>query len=253
MGKVISVSNHKGGVGKTTSVVNIGAGLATLKKRVLLIDLDPQANMSQSLGLVSEEEQNIYRAIKGETPLQPMKIMDHLDVVPSVLDLSGAEVELSGEAGREFILRELIEPIRNNYDYIFIDCPPSLGLLTINALTAADEVYIPLEPEYLAFQGLAKLTEVVEKIKKRLNKELFVGGVFVTMYDGRKVLNKNVASTIEEHFKDIVFETKIRNVVALAEAPSQGLDIFRYEQKSRGAEDYLALCKEIIKRTKKHK
>ena len=231
MSKVISISNHKGGVGKTTSVINIGAGLNKLGKKVLLIDLDPQANLSQSLGLI-DQERNIYGAIRGEYKLQPIEILKGLDVVSSTLDLSGAEVELSSEAGREYILRELIDPIKGSYDYILIDSPPSLGLLTINAFTASDEVFIPLQAQYLALQGLSKLVEVIEKIKKRLNKGLKVGGVFITQYDSRKVLNRDVVATIKAHFKDEVFKTKVRDNVALAEAPSGGVDIFRYQPKS---------------------
>jgi len=247
MSKLIAISNHKGGVGKTTSAINIGAGLNKLGKTVLLIDLDPQANLSQSLGII-EQERNIYGSLRGEYKLEPIRILKGLDLIPSTLDLSGAEVELSGEAGREYILRELIEPLRSSYDYILIDSPPSLGLLTINAFTASDEILIPLQAQYLALQGLAKLIEVVEKIKKRLNKDLRIGGVIVTQYDSRKVLNRDVVDTIEAHFKEDVFKTKIRDNIALAEAPAQGLDIFRYNPKSYGAEDYLALCKEIIKR-----
>jgi chromosome partitioning protein len=247
MSKVISISNHKGGVGKTTSAINIGAGLNKLGKKILLIDLDPQANLSQSLGL-TDQERNIYGALRGEYKLVPIPVLKGLDLIPSTLDLSGAEVELSGEAGREYILRELLEPVRNNYDYILIDSPPSLGLLTINSFTASDEVYIPLQAQYLALQGLAKLTEVIDKIKKRLNKELKVGGVIVTQYDSRKVLNRDVATTIEAHFKAEVFKTKVRDNIALAEAPAQGVDIFRYNSKSFGAIDYLNLSKEILKR-----
>ena len=246
MSKVISLSNHKGGVGKTTSTINIGAGLNRLKKKVLLIDLDPQANLSQSLGII-EPGKTIYGALKGEYKLEPLEIMPGLDLIPSTLDLSGAEVELSGEPGREYILKELIDPLRGSYDYILIDSPPSLGLLTINAFTASDEVYIPLQAQYLALQGLTKLMEVIDKIKSRLNKTLKVGGVFVTQYDNRKVLNRNVVETIKSHYKDQVFKTAIRDNIALAEAPTQGLDIFRYNLKSYGAEDYLSLCKEITK------
>lgn len=246
MGKVISISNHKGGVGKTTSTINIGAGLALQKKKVLLIDLDPQSNLSQSLG-VNGVERNIYGALRGEYPLEPIAIIERLDIIPSTLDLSGAEVELSGEAGREYILQELIAPLRRSYDYILIDSPPSLGLLTINAFTSSDEVLIPLQAQYLALQGLTKLIEVVDKIKKRLNKKLKVGGVFITQYDGRKVLNRDVASTIEEHFKNKVFKTRVRDNIALAEAPAQGLDIFRYNPKSYGAADYRSLTKELLK------
>lgn len=247
MSRVISISNHKGGVGKTTSAINIGAGLNKLKKRVLLIDLDPQANLSQSLGVI-EPERTIYGAIRGEYKLQPIEILKGLDLIPSTLDLSGAEVEMSGEAGREYILKELIEPLRASYDFIIIDSPPSLGLLTINAFTVSDEILIPLQAQYLALQGLTKLIEVVDKIKRRLNKELKVGGVFITQYDNRKVLNRDVAETIKAHFKDEVFKTKVRDNIALAEAPANGLDIFRYNPKSYGAEDYLKLSKELIKK-----
>ena len=248
MSRVIAITNHKGGVGKTTSAINIGAGLHSLGKSVLLVDLDPQANLSQSLG-ISSPGRNIYGAIRGEYPLEPVEILPPvaihftyvnrkgLDVIPSTLDLSGAEIELSGEAGREYILRELIEPLRGSYDYILIDSPPSLGLLTINALTASNEILIPLQAQYLALQGLTKLLEVVDKIKKRLNKELRLGGVFITQYDSRKVLNRDVVATIEAHFKDEVFNTRVRDNIALAEAPSQGLDIFRYQPKSYGAQD----------------
>jgi chromosome partitioning protein len=247
MSKVISISNHKGGVGKTTSVINIGFGLNKLGKKILLIDLDPQANLSQSLGII-EPGKTIYGALRGDYDIEPIEIVKGLDVIPSTLDLSGAEVEMSGEAGREYILRELIDPLRGSYDYILIDNPPSLGLLTINSFTASDEVFIPLQAQYLALQGLTKLLEVIDKIKKRLNKELKVGGVFITQYDGRKVLNRDVVATIEAHFKDEVFNTRIRDNIALAEAPAQGLDIFRYSPKSYGAEDYLSLSKEILKR-----
>ena len=233
MSKVISISNHKGGVGKTTSAINIGAGLNILGKKVLLVDLDPQANLSQSLNL-TDRERTIYGAIRGEYKLEPVEVIRGLDVLPSTLDLSGAEVELSGEAGREYILREILEPLRASYNYIIIDTPPSLGLLTINALTASTEVLIPLQAQYLALRGLTKLLEVVDKIKKRLNKELRVGGVFITQYDNRKILNRDVVATIEAHFKEELFNTRIRDNIALAEAPTQGLDIFRYQPKSYG-------------------
>ena len=245
MSRVIAISNHKGGVGKTTSALNIGAGLNSLGKKILLVDLDPQANLSQSLG-ITEPEINIYGALRGRYPLQPVEITEGLDLIPSTLDLSGAEVELTGEAGREYILKELIDPLRSSYDFILIDSPPSLGLLTINAFTASDEVYIPLQAQYLALQGLTKLLEIVDKIQRRLNKDLTIGGVFITQYDGRKVLNRDVVTAIEGHFKDKVFKTKIRDNVALAEAPARGVDIFRYNSKSYGAEDYLSLCREIL-------
>jgi len=247
MAKIITLSNHKGGVGKTTSSINIGAGLNKLGKKVLLIDLDPQANLSQSLGVV-DAEKNIYGALRGFYKLTPIKILKGLDLIPSTLELSGAEIEMIGEPGREYILKQTIEPIKNKYDFIIIDSPPSLGLLTINSLTASDEVIIPLQAQFLALQGLVKLMEVIKKIKLRLNKDLELGGVFITQYDNRKILNKNVSETIVDHFKDQVFKTKIRDNVALAEAPSNGLDIFRYNSKSYGAHDYLSLSKEIVKK-----
>ena len=248
MSKVISISNHKGGVGKTTTAINVGAGLNKLGKKVLLIDLDAQANLSQSLGIPAGEL-NIYGAIRGEYKAQPINILKGLDIIPSTLDLSGAEIELSSEAGREYILKELIEPFKRSYDYIIIDSPPSLGLLTINALTASDEVLLPLQPEYLALQGLTKLIEVIDKIQKRLNKKLRVGGIVITQYDKRKVLNRDVVAFIKDSlsYKGDLFKTMIRDNIALAEAPTKGLDIFRYSPKSKGAEDYLSLCKEILK------
>lgn len=247
MSKVIAIANHKGGVGKTTSAINIGAGLARLKKQVLLVDLDPQANLTQSLN-ISDHGANIYGALRGKQPLQPIPVMEKLDAIPSTLDLSGAETELNSEIGREYLLRELLEPLRGSYDYIIIDSPPSLGLLTVNALTSADEILIPLQAQYLALQGLTKLLEIVGKIQKGLNKSLKVGGVFITQYDSRKILNRNVMETIQEHFKGTVFKTRIRDNVALAEAPTKGSDIYRYSPDSYGAVDYLELCKEIVKR-----
>jgi chromosome partitioning protein len=247
MAKIITLSNHKGGVGKTTSSINIGAGLNKLGKKVLLVDLDPQANLSQSLGVVNAEV-NIYGALRGFYKLTPIKILKGLDLIPSTLELSGAEIEMIGEPGREYILKQTLEPVKHLYDFIIIDSPPSLGLLTINSLTASDEVLIPLQAQFLALQGLVKLMEVIKKIQLRLNKNLELGGVFVTQYDNRKVLNRNVLETIIGHFKGKVFNTKVRDNVALAEAPSKGLDIFRYNSKTYGAKDYLSLSKEIINR-----
>lgn len=245
MSKVICVSNHKGGVGKTTSTMNIGAGLSQLGKKVLLVDLDPQANLTQCLGKEGQEK-NVYGSLKGEYPLHPVVVSEGFHLIPSTLDLSGAEVELSGEAGREYILRELLEPVKKGYDFILIDSPPSLGLLTLNALSASDSVLIPVQAEYLAMQGLSKLAEIIAKIKQRVNKKLEVGGVFITQFDSRKVLNKDIANAIDERFKDKVFKTKIRDNVALAEAPIAGQDIFTYSPKSYGAEDYLSLSREVL-------
>ncbi len=248
MGKIISLLNHKGGVGKTTSAINIGAGLVELGQKVLLIDLDPQANLSLSLG-IPRQRSTIYEALRGESELEPFTYREGLDVVMSTLDLSGAEMELINEAGREFILRELFEPVKEDYDYIIIDCPPSLGLLTLNALTSSDLVYIPLQAEFLALQGLAKIKQIIDKVKFRLNKKLEIGGVIATMYDARKVLNRDVVETIRKYFGKKVFDTLIRDNVALAEAPAQRKDIFGYARNSPGARDYLALSKEILDRT----
>ena len=239
--------NHKGGVGKTTSTISIGAALVQLGKRVLLLDLDPQANLTLSLG-IPRQKHTIYEALRGEGELAPFNVKENLDVIPSTLDLSGAEMELINEAGREFILRELFEPLQTEYDYILIDCPPSLGLLTLNALTSSDHVIIPLQTEFLALQGLTKIKQVVDKVRFRLNKKLTIAGVVATMYDNRKVLNRDVVDTIRKYFGDKVFETLVRDNVSLAEAPAARQDIFEYNNKSNGAEDYLELSKEIISR-----
>jgi chromosome partitioning protein len=247
MGKVISLLNHKGGVGKTTSAINIGAGMVELGKKVLLVDLDPQANLTLSLG-IPRQKFTIYESLRGESELIPYTVKPNLDVIISTLDLSGAEMELINEAGREFILRELFDPIAEDYDFIIIDCPPSLGLLTLNALTSSHYVIIPLQTEFLALQGLTKIKQIVDKVRFRLNKTLQIGGVMATMYDSRKVLNRDVVETIRKYFGEKVFDTMIRDNIALAEAPAQRKDIFDYSRSSSGAEDYLELSKEIISR-----
>lgn len=242
---VISLCNHKGGVGKTTSTINIGAALTLLKHKVLLIDLDAQSNLTQSLGAVSTL--NIYGALRGDYKLQPVEIYKGLDIVPSTVDLSGGEIKLINKADREYLLKKLIEPLKKNYDYILIDCPPSLSLLTVNSFAASDFVLIPLQAHFLALQGLARITDIIDKIKVEVNKKLRLGGVFVTQYDSRKNLNRDILETIQGHFKKLVLHTTIRENIALAEAPIQKLDIFRYNKKSKGAEDYLQLAKEIKK------
>lgn len=247
MAIIISLLNHKGGVGKTTSTINIGAGLVELGKRVLLIDLDPQANLTLSLG-VPRQKYTIYEALRGEAELHPYTVKPGLDVVTSTLDLSGAEMELVNEAGREFIMRELFVAVADQYDFILIDCPPSLGLLTLNALTSSRYVMIPLQTEFLALQGLAKIKQVIDKVKMRLNRNLDIGGVIPTMYNHQLVLNRDVVDTIHKYFGEKVFKTYIRDNVALAEAPAQRKDIFSYNRKSNGAKDYLSLAQEIIDR-----
>lgn len=249
MGTIISLLNHKGGVGKTTSTINIGAAMVELGKKVLLVDLDPQANLTLSLG-IPRQRITIYEAIRGESEVEPYSVKEGLDVVTSTLDLSSAEMELINEAGREYILREIFDPLSEDYDFILIDCPPSLGLLTLNALTASDQVIIPLQAEFLALQGLAKIKQVIQKVKLRLNKKLEIGGVMATMYDARKVLNRDVVETIKKYFGPLVYNTYIRDNVALAEAPAKQKDIYAYNRRSPGAKDYLGLAQEIIERTK---
>ena len=248
MATVISLLNHKGGVGKTTSSIGIGAGLVRLGKKVLLMDLDPQANLTLSLG-VPRQKITIYEALRGESELVPYTAKENLDVIPSTLDLSGAEMELINEAGREYILKETLEPLQEEYDYIIIDCPPSLGLLTLNSLTSSNYVIIPLQTEFLALQGLTKIKQVIDKVRFRLNKKLEIAGVVATMYDNRKVLNRDVVETIRKYFGKKVFNTLIRDNVSLAEAPASKKDIFAYSPRSNGAVDYLSLCKEILERT----
>ena len=247
--RTIAIINQKGGSGKTTSSINIGAGLTKLKKKVLLIDLDPQAHLTYSLGVpIDSIEKSVYNLLRKEVTLNEIIIeKDRLYLVPSTLDLSGAETELSNIEGKEFLLKEGLKELEG-FDYILIDCPPSLGLLTINALTTASEIFIPLQTEFLALQGMSKLLESIEVVKKRLNKKIEVTGIIATRYDKRKNLNKEVVEKIKEYFKDKLFKTLIRDNVALAEAPSYRQTIFDYQPKSHGAEDYLNLSKEILKR-----
>ncbi len=250
--KIIALINQKGGVGKTTSTLNIGDGLIKLGKSILLVDLDPQAHLTYSLGIQAHElNLTIYDLLKNEATLNEVLIdrSGGLKVIPSTLDLSGAEIELSGVAGREFLLKESLGDIQR-FDYVLLDCPPSLGLLTLNALTTSNEVYIPLQTEFLALQGMKKLIDTVDIVKKRLNKNLEITGVIGTRYDHRKNLNREVVEKIQSYFDKKVFNTLIRDTIALAEAPSFGQTIFEYNPKSYGADDYLKLCKEIIARNK---
>jgi len=242
---IYAISNHKGGVGKTTSTINIGASLANKGKKVLLVDLDPQANLTQSLG-IKNVQISIYENLRGEKIIHPVEYRSNLYVLPSSLDLSAAEIELSAEPGREYILKDILSQVVNKFDYIFIDCPPSLGLLTINALATADYVLIPMQAEYLPLRGLAKLTEVITKIQMRLNNKLQIGCVFLTQYDSRKVLNRDIAESVADFFGKKFLNTKISNNIALAEAPSQGKDIFIYSRNCKGALDYDELCNELI-------
>ena len=245
MTNIIAIANHKGGVGKTTSSQNIAAGLARAGKKVLLIDLDPQANLSDAFG-VENPERSIYEALTGKSDLPILAVSDHLHLVPADLDLSVAEVELSGKTGREYFLKDLLEKVEGEYEYVLIDCPPSLGLLTVNALTAATEVYIPLDAQYFSLKGLDKLNIILDQIKKRLNPDVRITGVFLTQYDPRVVISRNVADTVAQTFGSRLFKTTIRRNVALVEAPVGNQDIFSYAPKSNGAADYAELVKEII-------
>jgi len=247
MGKIITISNHKGGVGKTTTTVNLGAGLAKAGKKILLVDLDPQANLSQCYG-ITKPETTIYEALKGDTELKTITINENLSIAASNLDLAGAEMELNSEAGREYLLKEILTPFVNSYDYIFVDCPPSLGLLTLNAFSCSDEVIIPIQAHFLAIKGLTKIIEVINKVKRRINNKLKITGVVITLYDKRKVLHRDIEDTIVTYFKEKVYNTKIRQNIALAEAPAQGEDIFRYNISSPGADDYWDLTQEFLKR-----
>jgi ATPases involved in chromosome partitioning len=246
MSRVIAIVNQKGGVGKTTSTINIGASLADRGKKVLLIDLDPQASLTTALGSKGISP-TIYEVLKGENIISEI-VLSHSNyfLVPSGIDLSGAELELSGVAGRECILKESLEEIISFYDFILIDCPPSLSLLTLNALVAANEIFIALQTEFLAMDGMNQLLSTVSLVQKRLNSKLIVKGIIATQYDARTGLHKEVYDTIKEHFGELVFKTPIRNTIALAESSSFGNDIFEYRPKSNGAKDYSDLVDEIL-------
>jgi chromosome partitioning protein len=245
--QIFAISNHKGGVGKTTTTVNLAAGLARIGKRVLVVDVDAQANLSQCFG-VRDCEPNIYNALKGQCSLPELKVSENIYLVPSHLNLSSAELEFSMEPGRENLLKGLLQGVKQNYDYVFIDCPPSLGLITINALNVADRVLIPLQAQFLASQGLAKLIEIITKVKQRLNPNLDIGGIILTMYKKNTVLSRDISEFANKQFSDTIFQSKIRDNISIAEAPAAGLDIFRYNASSLGALDYSNLSLEFLKR-----
>jgi chromosome partitioning protein len=246
MTKIFCFANHKGGTGKSTSVLNVGAGLVNLKKKVLLIDSDPQTNLTIMLGIYSRPSKTLYELFSEECHVEEtiLKIRKNLDLIPSTLDLSSAELEISAERGRETKLKRLISPIVMNYDYLLIDAPPSMSLLTINALVASNMVFIPVQTEFVALNGLTKFIEIINKVKV-LNQDLKIGGIFATRYDSRKILNRGVVEKIKELFRDKLLNTIIRENIAVAESVANGLDIFSYAPKSNGAEDYSALVNEI--------
>ena len=247
MTKVISIINHKGGVGKTTTTANLGGSLTQKGYRVLLVDLDGQANLTMSLGLSSDLKDTIYSSMKSGKSLPIYKNKEGLEIVPSCLDLSAIETELMNEPGRELILKSLLANIREKYDYILIDCPPSLSLLSLNALTASDGIIIPVQAQYLAMRGMDKLVNIINKVRNRINPSLSIYGILITMYDGRTNLNKGISEVVEETFHGKVFSTYIRNNISLAEAQANGKDIFSYDSKCNGAADYMNLCNELTR------
>ena len=254
MGRVIAIANQKGGVGKTTTAVNIAASLAAAEKKVLLIDSDPQGNSTSGMGIDRKDVLGTtYDLFTGKKKLEEIKKATHfswLEVVPAKIDLVGVEVELIQAISRERVLKRALEPYRHKYDFIFIDCPPSLGLLTVNALTAADGVLIPVQCEYYALEGLSALMNTVRLIKQDLNPELAIEGVLLTMYDGRNNLAEQVAGEVRKYFGSKVYTTVIHRNVALSEAPSHGKPVLLYDIRSRGAQSYLELAKEVITHAK---
>jgi len=254
MGRVIAIANQKGGVGKTTTTVNIAASLAAAEKKVLLIDSDPQGNSTSGMGIDRNEVAGTtYDLFTGKKTFQEIKKTTHfpwLDVVPAKIDLVGVEIELIQMISRERVLKRALAAFRNDYDYIFIDCPPSLGLLTVNALTAADGVLIPVQCEYYALEGLTALTNTIKLIKQDLNPDLSIEGVLLTMYDSRNNLAEQVAQEVRKYFGNKVYATVIHRNVALSEAPSHGKPVLLYDIRSRGAQSYLELAKEVISNAK---
>jgi chromosome partitioning protein len=253
MGRVIAIANQKGGVGKTTTAINLGAALAAFDRRVVVFDFDPQANATSGLGFAGRNNgTNAYDVLLGAHPSEALRAtgFPNLWVIPSGRDLVGAEIELVGQEGRESRLREAIARFRDDFDFVFVDCPPSLSLLTVNGLTAADSVLIPLQTEYFALEGLSELLESIERVRHSFNPNLEIEGILLTMYDDRTNLGRQVLDDIRKHFGALVYETVIPRNVRLGESPSFGKPVLAYDIKSKGAEAYLALGRELLKRRK---
>ncbi|MDR2606782.1 MAG: ParA family protein [Treponema sp.] len=251
MGKTYVFVNQKGGVGKTTSALNIGAYLAEEGKKVLLVDFDSQANLSSGIGANKPPKPGIYELLSGKVKIEEAirkTTIPGLDVIPASIDLSGAAVELIEQKERNFFLKKALEPVKDDYDYLLIDCPPSLGILTLNGMTAADAVLIPMQCEYFAMEGLTLLLQTIKKIQKNLNPPLDIGGIFFTMYDPRTRLAQDVVREVSGYFKSRVFSTIIPRNVRLSEAPSYGLPISRYDPECSGAKAYRSLAREVLAR-----
>lgn len=254
MGKIIAIVNQKGGVGKTTTVINLAAALVEKKQKVLVFDIDPQGNATSACGVLKNKvDLTTYDIlVNGADVSEVIRRSPHedIDVVPANMNLAGTEIELTDKSQREFILRKALAPVKDKYDYIFIDCPPAVNLLTINALTAANTVLIPMQCEYYALEGLSQLMQTIKLVKDKINKPLMLEGILFTMYDNRTNLATQVVKEVEEHFKDSVYKTKIMRTVRLSEAPSYGMSCIKYDPKSKGSEQYRALAKEFLERNK---